>query len=54
MGFSCLVPGASSLESTAFLLLLQFIDPLNYLFSNRFSSRNDREKYDPKLFFIKV
>jgi hypothetical protein len=38
----------------SFLLLLRFIGPLNYLFSHCFSSRDDREKYDPKLSFIKV
>jgi hypothetical protein len=38
----------------SFLLLLRFIRPFNCRFSHRFSSRDDRKKYDPKLFFVKI
>jgi hypothetical protein len=38
----------------SFLLLLRLSGLLSYLFSHRFSSRDDREKYDPKLFFIEI
>jgi hypothetical protein len=59
---NCTIPSAErTLSATvahapipSFLLFLRFIGPLNYLFSHRFSSRDDREKYNPKLFFIEV
>jgi hypothetical protein len=41
-------------STPSFLLFLRFISPLNCRFSHRFSSRYDREEYDPKLFFVKV
>jgi hypothetical protein len=41
-------------QSRRSCLLLRFIRPLNSRFSHCFSSRDDREKYDPKLFFVKV